>query len=96
MERFFSNSAPSSLKRPAVARACNMNLSPQTTKRRNWGACGPSVAFSQSRILLVWTRIIMPDSRSIVLDGNPDSEAGFMCAGSGVRAISRLHARHSR
>ncbi|MGY3619168.1 TrbI/VirB10 family protein [Bradyrhizobium sp. USDA 10063] len=35
-----------------------------------------SVAFGQSRILLVWTRIIMPDGNSIVLERQPGADAG--------------------
>ena len=35
-----------------------------------------SVAFGQSRILLVWTRIIMPDGHSIVLERQPGADTG--------------------
>lgn len=34
-----------------------------------------AVAFGQSRVLLVWTRIIMPDGRSIVLERQPGADA---------------------
>ncbi|MCA1414652.1 MULTISPECIES: TrbI/VirB10 family protein [Bradyrhizobium] len=34
------------------------------------------VAFGQSRILLVWTRIIMPDGNSIVLERQPGADTG--------------------
>lgn len=33
------------------------------------------VAFGQSRVLLVWTRLILPDGRSIVLERQPASDA---------------------
>ena len=39
------------------------------------GQYDSSVAFGQSRVLLVWTRIIMPDGMSIVLDRQPGADA---------------------
>ena len=39
------------------------------------GQYDSSVAFGQSRILLVWTRIIMPDGNSIVLERQPGADA---------------------
>ncbi len=38
------------------------------------GQYDSSVAFGQSRILLVWTRIIMPDGKSIVLERQPGAD----------------------
>jgi len=40
------------------------------------GQYDSSVAFGQSRILLVWTRIIMPDGSSIVLERQPGADSG--------------------
>jgi type IV secretion system protein VirB10 len=40
------------------------------------GQYDSSVAFGQSRILLVWTRLIMPDGESIVLERLPGADAG--------------------
>ncbi|MET4072447.1 type IV secretory pathway VirB10-like protein [Bradyrhizobium sp. S3.2.6] len=34
------------------------------------------MAFGQSRILLVWTRIIMPDGNSIALERQPGADTG--------------------
>jgi len=39
------------------------------------GQYDSSVAFGQSRVLLVWTRIIMPDGTSIVLERQPGADA---------------------
>jgi type IV secretion system protein TrbI len=44
------------------------------------GICDSQVAFGQSRVLLVWTRLIMPNGRSIVLDRQPGADAAG-CAG---------------
>lgn len=42
------------------------------------GQYDSSVAFGQSRILLVWTRIIMPDGNLIVLERQPGADsAGY-------------------
>jgi len=42
------------------------------------GQYDSTVAFGQSRVLLVWTRIIMPDGTSIVLERQPGADAaGF-------------------
>ena len=38
------------------------------------GQYDSSVAFGQSRVLLVWTRIIMPDGSSIVLERQPGAD----------------------
>jgi type IV secretion system protein VirB10 len=38
------------------------------------GQYDSSVAFGQSRILLVWTRLIMPDGTSIVLERQPGAD----------------------
>jgi type IV secretion system protein TrbI len=38
------------------------------------GQYDSSVAFGQSRILLVWTRVIMPDGTSIVLERQPGAD----------------------
>ncbi|MCD9824590.1 TrbI/VirB10 family protein [Bradyrhizobium japonicum] len=40
------------------------------------GQYDSSIAFGQSRILLVWTRIIMPDGNSIVLERQPGADTG--------------------
>jgi type IV secretion system protein TrbI len=39
------------------------------------GICDSQVAFGQSRVLLVWTRLIMPNGRSIVLERQPAADA---------------------
>ncbi|MGH6990664.1 MAG: TrbI/VirB10 family protein [Stellaceae bacterium] len=39
------------------------------------GEYDSQIAFGQSRILLVWTRLIMPDGRSIVLERQPAADA---------------------
>ena len=39
------------------------------------GQYDSSVAFGQSRVLLVWTRLIMPDGASIVLERQPGADA---------------------
>src|ERR1700753_1435019 len=40
------------------------------------GAYDSQVAFGQSRVLLVWTRLIMPNGRSIVLERQQGTDAG--------------------
>ncbi|UVK50422.1 conjugal transfer protein TraI [Mesorhizobium sp. AR02] len=40
------------------------------------GQYDSSVAFGQSRILLVWSRLIMPDGTSIVLEREPGADTG--------------------
>ena len=40
------------------------------------GQYDSSVAFGQSRVLLVWTRLIMPDGASIALERQPGADAG--------------------
>ncbi len=47
-------------------------LIPQGTKLI--GQYDSSVTFGQSRVLLVWTRLIMPDGESIVLDRLPGAD----------------------
>jgi type IV secretion system protein TrbI len=39
------------------------------------GVYDSQVAFGQSRVLLVWTRLIMPNGRSIVLERQPGADA---------------------
>jgi type IV secretion system protein TrbI len=39
------------------------------------GIYDSQVAFGQSRVLLVWTRLIMPNGRSIVLERQPGADA---------------------
>ena len=39
------------------------------------GIYDSQVAFGQSRVLLVWTRLIMPNGRSIVLEREPGADA---------------------
>ncbi len=42
------------------------------------GTYDTEVAFGQSRVLLVWTRLIMPNGRSIVLERQPGADvAGY-------------------
>ena len=42
------------------------------------GVYDSQVAFGQSRVLLVWTRLIMPNGRSIVLERQPGADtAGY-------------------
>ena len=42
------------------------------------GTYDSQVAFGQSRVLLVWTRLIMPNARSIVLERQPGADtAGY-------------------
>ena len=40
------------------------------------GIYDSQVAFGQSRVLLVWTRLIMPNGRSIVLERQPGADTG--------------------
>jgi len=49
-------------------------LIPQGT--RLVGIYDSQVAFAQSRVLLVWTRLIMPNGRSIVLERQPGADTG--------------------
>src|SRR4029077_1420691 len=44
------------------------------------GIYDSQVAFGQSRVLLVWTRLIMPNGRSIVLERQPGADTAG-CAG---------------
>jgi type IV secretory pathway VirB10-like protein len=39
------------------------------------GTYDSQVAFGQSRVLLIWTRLIMPNGRSIVLERQPGADA---------------------
>jgi type IV secretion system protein TrbI len=42
------------------------------------GVYDSQVAFGQSRVLLVWTRLIMPNGRSIMLERQPGADtAGY-------------------
>jgi Bacterial conjugation TrbI-like protein len=51
-------------------------LIPQGT--RLIGIYDSQVAFGQSRVLLIWTRLIMPNGRSIVLERQPGADtAGY-------------------
>jgi type IV secretory pathway VirB10-like protein len=50
-------------------------LIPQGT--RLVGIYDSQVAFAQSRVLLVWTRLIMPNGRSIVLERQPGADSGL-------------------
>ena len=50
-----------------------LRLIPQGSKLV--GQYDSQVAFGQSRVLLVWTRLILPDGRSIVLDRLPGADA---------------------
>jgi Bacterial conjugation TrbI-like protein len=50
------------------------------------GVYDSQVSFGQSRVLLVWTRLIMPNGRSIVLERQPGADtAGY--AGWRMRSI---------
>lgn len=40
------------------------------------GVYDSQIAFGQSRVLLVWNRLILPDGRSIVLERQPGADAG--------------------
>jgi type IV secretion system protein VirB10 len=40
------------------------------------GTYDSQIAFGQSRVLLVWTRLIMPNGRSIVLERQPGADSG--------------------
>lgn len=40
------------------------------------GTYDSQIAFGQSRVLLVWTRLIMPNGRSIVLERQPSADSG--------------------
>jgi type IV secretory pathway VirB10-like protein len=40
------------------------------------GIYDSQIAFGQSRVLLVWTRLIMPNGRSIVLERQPGADTG--------------------
>ncbi|MGJ0454615.1 MAG: TrbI/VirB10 family protein [Methylocystis sp.] len=40
------------------------------------GVYDSQIAFGQSRVLLVWSRLILPDGRSIVLERQPGADAG--------------------
>jgi type IV secretion system protein TrbI len=51
-----------------------IRLIPQGT--RLIGVYDSQVAFGQSRVLLVWTRLIMPNGRSIVLERQQGADAG--------------------
>ena len=51
-----------------------VNLVPQGA--RLIGTYDSQVAFGQSRVLLVWTRLIMPNGRSIVLERQPGADVG--------------------
>ena len=58
-------------------------LIPQGT--RLIGIYDSQVAFGQSRVLLVWTRLIMPNGRSIVLERQPGADtAGYAGLEDGV------------
>lgn len=49
------------------------------------GTYDSQVSFGQSRVLLVWTRLIMPDGRSIVLERQPGTDpAGYAGLEDGV------------
>ena len=58
------------------------------------GIYDSQVAFGQSRVLLVWTRLIMPNGRSIILERQPAADTGDM-RGFRTRSII-IGARYSR
>ena len=47
------------------------------------GQYDSSVAFGQSRVLLVWTGIIMPNGKSIVLERQPGADTARLCRARG-------------
>ena len=50
---------------------------PRITRLPEKSLLGASqIAFGQSRVLLVWTRLIMPNGRSIVLERQPGADTG--------------------
>src|ERR1700760_2797479 len=48
----------------------------RTQGARLIGVYDSQIAFGQSRVLLVWTRLIMPNGRSIVLERQQGADAG--------------------
>ncbi len=57
------------------------------------GQYDSQISFGQSRVLLVWTRIIMPNGTSIVLEHQPGADSGGLC---GARGRGRLSLGQSR
>ncbi len=47
------------------------------------GQYDAQIAFGQSRALLVWNRLIMPNGRSIVLERQPGADARRLCRSGG-------------
>jgi hypothetical protein len=67
-------------------------LVPQGT--RLIGNYDSQIAFGQSRVLLVWTRLIMPNERSIVLERQPGADtAGYAGLEDGVTITGVLYSR---
>ena len=60
------------------------------------GQYDAQVAFGQSRALLVWNRLIMPNGRSIVLERQPGADAGRLCRPRGRGRQSLGHAVQGR
>lgn len=62
----------------ARARSKNPNEHKNAQGARLIGIYDSQVTFGQSRVLLVWTRLIMPNGRSIVLERQPGADtAGY-------------------
>jgi type IV secretory pathway VirB10-like protein len=61
-----------------AAKRCHAAWIRRTQGTRLVGIYNSQVAFGQSRVLLVWTRLIMPNGRSIVLERQPGADtAGY-------------------
>ena len=56
----------------ALAPMCLLAIGTQGA--RLIGSYDSQVAFGQSRVLLVWTRLILPNRRSIVLERQPGAD----------------------
>ncbi len=63
---------------PKLHQYANVRFVPLPQGTRLIGVYDSQVAFGQSRVLLVWTRLIMPNVRSIVLERQPGADtAGY-------------------
>ena len=60
------------------------------------GSYDSQVAFGQSRVLLVWTRLIMPNGKSIVLERQPGADTAGLCRARGRGRQSLGHAVQGR
>ena len=55
-----------------------------------------NVQFSQSRVLLIWNRLIFPSGRSIVLERQPGAKCRGLCRPAGRRRLSLVGSRQGR